>query len=155
GPSAARTGSTWIHWWSSVASANRSICFCVTSRHGLYPRCSPTDAENSSRSLKILIPRPSHQTPGPRYVHGPAPGAEPWAGSGGDDDVRARVEGFGAVRALPDHVDEPASTVERDLKLITGSTGSARAPRTCGPPLPGEGTLERDGGRWGYESRTL
>ena len=29
GPAAARTGSTWIHWWSPVASANRSIRSCV------------------------------------------------------------------------------------------------------------------------------
>ena len=31
GPAAARSGSTWIHWWSPVASANASIRSCGTS----------------------------------------------------------------------------------------------------------------------------
>src|SRR3954470_2074925 len=42
GPSLARSGSTWIHWWSPVASANWFTCSCVIVRHPLYPRCCPT-----------------------------------------------------------------------------------------------------------------
>jgi hypothetical protein len=47
---AARTGSTWMNWWSSVASANLSIISWVTSRHGETPISVPTAA--SSRRLK-------------------------------------------------------------------------------------------------------
>jgi hypothetical protein len=32
GPAAARTGSTWIHWWSPVAWANRSMR-CLVHQH--------------------------------------------------------------------------------------------------------------------------
>src|SRR5215211_7659517 len=38
----ARSGSTWIHWWSPVASANWFTCSWVISTQSLYPRCCPT-----------------------------------------------------------------------------------------------------------------
>src|SRR6478609_5782510 len=37
GPALARSGSTWIHWWSSVASAKRLTCCWVMVRHRLVP----------------------------------------------------------------------------------------------------------------------
>jgi hypothetical protein len=37
GPLAARSGSVWIHWKSSVAAANASIRSCVTSSHEVGP----------------------------------------------------------------------------------------------------------------------
>src|SRR5437868_9345201 len=42
GPVAARSGSTWIHWWSPVASANASIRPCPTSIHEDGPYSSPS-----------------------------------------------------------------------------------------------------------------
>ena len=38
----ARFGSTWIHWWSPVASANWFTCSCVIVTQSLCPRCCPT-----------------------------------------------------------------------------------------------------------------
>lgn len=54
GPAAAFSGSTWIHWWSPVASAKRSIRFWSTSSQSVYPSCSPTAAFRSSADVKIL-----------------------------------------------------------------------------------------------------
>lgn len=53
---AARSGSTWIHWWSPVASANWSTCSCVTSCHLLWPRSWPTTVASSSSPLKVRRP---------------------------------------------------------------------------------------------------
>src|SRR5947209_13825748 len=55
GPVRARSGSTWIHWWSPVASANRSTRSWVTGSQSLYPRCSPTALVSSVTSLKIRM----------------------------------------------------------------------------------------------------
>src|SRR6476659_4002995 len=41
GPSAARSGSTWIHWWSPVASANALIFSCGISIQLEGPNCVP------------------------------------------------------------------------------------------------------------------
>src|SRR5690348_11398575 len=41
GPFAARSGSTWIHWWSPVASANASIRCCGTSIQLEGPNSAP------------------------------------------------------------------------------------------------------------------
>src|SRR5262245_1683231 len=51
GPCAARSGSTWIHWWSPVASANSSIRSCVISSQPLGPKVSPTSTRASLRAL--------------------------------------------------------------------------------------------------------
>src|ERR671916_1761019 len=40
--------STWIHWWSPVASANRSTRSWVTSNQSLVPSAVPTAARSSS-----------------------------------------------------------------------------------------------------------
>src|SRR4051794_21930236 len=72
GVSFARSGSTWIHWWSSVASANASIASCVTSTQSLTPSSSPTFALSSSSPLmtvaairdRILWPRAFRQPRG-------------------------------------------------------------------------------------------
>src|SRR5918997_1883772 len=42
GVSFARSGSTWIHWWSPVASAKASMSFWVTSCHSETPSSSPS-----------------------------------------------------------------------------------------------------------------
>lgn len=54
GPVAARSGSTWIHWWSPVASAKRSIRFWSTSSHPVGPSGSPVPARSSSADVKTL-----------------------------------------------------------------------------------------------------
>src|SRR4029078_9906610 len=46
-PVAARSRSTWIHWWSSVASANRSTRSWVISTHSVVPISSPRAASIS------------------------------------------------------------------------------------------------------------
>src|SRR5713226_7202563 len=53
GPFAAASGSTWIHWWSPVASAKRLICFCVISCHSLVP--SSRSPECSSSAIVSLV----------------------------------------------------------------------------------------------------
>src|SRR5690242_7166289 len=57
GPDAARSGSTWIHWWSPVASANVSIRFWSTSTQSEVPISVPAAAMNSSRSSKTRMGR--------------------------------------------------------------------------------------------------
>src|SRR6185295_15419086 len=58
GPAAARSGSTWIHWWSPVASANASIVACGISIQLEGPNSAP-----GSRSTVIA---PPYDTRGPR-----------------------------------------------------------------------------------------
>src|SRR3990170_5173642 len=54
GPPFARSGSTWIHWWSPVASANRSICSWVTVCQSEKPRWVPTAFCNCSMPWKTF-----------------------------------------------------------------------------------------------------
>src|ERR1700722_3611826 len=54
GPAAARSGSTWIHWWSSVASANRFTRAWSTGNQSDQPRCCPDKAWNSS-ALRTVV----------------------------------------------------------------------------------------------------
>src|SRR6478752_380092 len=57
GPSFARSTSTWIHWWSPVASANTfTRSWSIVSQSEL-PSSSPTAADTSSRVLKTRMPR--------------------------------------------------------------------------------------------------
>src|SRR4051812_41229572 len=53
GPALARSSSTWIHWWSSVASANRFTRAWSTSIQSLVPSSSPTAASSCSMSVKV------------------------------------------------------------------------------------------------------
>src|SRR5437868_4519309 len=62
GPDLARSGSTWIHWWSPVASAKRFTWSWVISVQSVYPMCSPTRALRSSMPEKLAMPR---ETSGP------------------------------------------------------------------------------------------
>ena len=48
GPAAARSPSTWIHWWSSVASAKASIRSWVIVVHSPTPMDDPTMDRKSS-----------------------------------------------------------------------------------------------------------
>src|SRR6478735_1844874 len=48
GPSFARSGSTWIHWWSPVASANAFTRSWSISSQVLGPRSVPASARSSS-----------------------------------------------------------------------------------------------------------
>ena len=53
GPASARSSSTWIHWWSSVASANRLTRSWVISSQSVVPISVPTAASSSARSVKV------------------------------------------------------------------------------------------------------
>src|SRR6478735_2437243 len=58
GPALPRSGSTWIHWWSSVASANRSTCRWVMARHSPVPRCGWSVARairSVGRATRVVI----------------------------------------------------------------------------------------------------
>lgn len=55
GPAAAFSGSTWIHWWSPVASANVLMRSWVTSIHSLVPRSLPASFFSSSRPLTVTL----------------------------------------------------------------------------------------------------
>ena len=55
GPVAARSGSTWIHWWSPVASANRSMRSWSISTQSEVPRSVPVAAATSSRLVKVRM----------------------------------------------------------------------------------------------------
>src|SRR5580658_8739157 len=57
GPLAARSGSTWIHWWSSVASAKRFTRAWSTRNQSDQPRCSPDRARNSSGLWTVVVMR--------------------------------------------------------------------------------------------------
>ena len=48
GPAFARSGSTWIHCWSPVASANPCTRSWVISSQSLSPTWRPTSASNPS-----------------------------------------------------------------------------------------------------------
>src|SRR4051812_22445207 len=56
GVSRARSGSTWIHWWSSVASANASTRSWVTSCQSLTPSSSPILDFSSSGPVIVSMP---------------------------------------------------------------------------------------------------
>ncbi len=51
----ARSGSTWIHWWSLVASANVFTRSWVTSNHSLTPSCCPLSEGSSARVVVVLL----------------------------------------------------------------------------------------------------
>src|SRR4051812_6499534 len=55
GVSFARSGSTWIHWWSPVASAKASMSFCVTSCQSETPSSSPSACLSSSSPVMVRM----------------------------------------------------------------------------------------------------
>src|SRR6185437_1997234 len=55
GPLLARSGSTWIHWWSSVASAKRLTRSCVMGCHSEYPSWSPTSLWKASTPSTVVV----------------------------------------------------------------------------------------------------
>src|SRR3712207_2709352 len=50
----ARSGSTWIHWWSPETSANLSMSSWVTSRQSLGPMVCPTSSLSSSIPFTVV-----------------------------------------------------------------------------------------------------
>src|SRR5579862_286417 len=55
GPDLARSGSTWIHWWSSVASANRLTRAWSISCQSEYPRWVPDSPWKSSMACTTVV----------------------------------------------------------------------------------------------------
>src|SRR4051812_42654023 len=70
GPSAALSTSTWIHWWSPVASANASTRSWVISSQSVLPRSSPTASASWSVEVKVRMAR-TYRWRGPSAVGGP------------------------------------------------------------------------------------
>src|SRR6185437_5935253 len=60
---AARSGSTWIHWWSSVASANVFTRSWVTSSHSVTPSTCPLSEGRSASVVVVLLISFSHPVP--------------------------------------------------------------------------------------------
>src|SRR5207247_9526845 len=56
GPCAAASGSTWIHWWSPVASANWSMLRCSIVNHELVPSSRSPACSSSSIVSCVAIP---------------------------------------------------------------------------------------------------
>src|SRR3954468_20811520 len=54
----ARSTSTWIHWWSPVASAKRLTCCWVTSNQSLVPSSCPFKPAASAKVVVVLLPPP-------------------------------------------------------------------------------------------------
>src|SRR3954452_13685044 len=63
GPFLAFSWSTWIHWWSSVASANVSIRVWSTVSQSLAPTLVPAAPFSSSGPLKIRTAAPCPSPP--------------------------------------------------------------------------------------------
>src|SRR5215475_13745806 len=59
GPAAALSRSTWIHWWSPVASAKALTGSWVISSQPVCPRSAPASALSSSRPLAVVVMRSS------------------------------------------------------------------------------------------------
>src|SRR5277367_1095181 len=55
GPPLARSGSTWIHWWSSVASAKRLTRSWVMGCHSEKPRSLPTSSAKASTPSMMVV----------------------------------------------------------------------------------------------------
>src|SRR5260370_5476274 len=55
GPFLARSGSTWIHWWSSVASAKRLTLSCVMVCHSEWPSSLPTRSWKASTPSTMVV----------------------------------------------------------------------------------------------------
>src|SRR5436190_21995126 len=58
GPDAARSTSTWIHWWSPVASAKAFTRPWSTSSHSLLPSSWPLRPVSSSKSSRMRMGPP-------------------------------------------------------------------------------------------------
>src|SRR4051794_38169719 len=90
GPAAARSSSTWIHWWSWVRSANASTWGWVTIDHGVGPRRTPSASARSAYSRE----REAAMTSGTgRLLRGERCGslAEPALGDGPAVGLRGAV----------------------------------------------------------------
>ena len=55
GPARARSTSTWIHWWSPVASANWLTCSWVTVVQSLMATSWPTRAASSDKVWNVFM----------------------------------------------------------------------------------------------------
>src|SRR5438477_449102 len=104
GPDAARSRSTWIHWWSPVVSANESMRSCETSIHDEGPNSAPVSSS---------VIAPPYDTRRPRV-----------AGAGREEeDELAVVQLAGACGAVEREQRVDAAHVPRVVEIC----GAARA----------------------------
>src|SRR3954454_4820044 len=135
GVSLARSGSTWIHWWSPVTSAKASMSFWVTSCHSLAPRSWPSYFLSSSIPVIVVMRYRLPGVPGPLLV-ADAPHllyrafcALPDSITGPDGEPVTAL--LGSVNALLQVVEERAP---RAVVLCFGA--EAADPRTAASPPP-------------------
>src|SRR3954470_21451099 len=89
GPFLARSTSTWIHWWSSVASANWLIRSCVIVSQSVVPRSVPAAVSSASGDANRVAIQP--------FYHRGNSGARPPVGAHHDDfPARAGTRGTGS-----------------------------------------------------------
>src|SRR3954447_17184351 len=86
----ARSTSTWIHWWSPVASAKRVTASWVTSCQSLLPRSVPTRVGSSARVVVVVM-----QT---------SFGRGWWSGTAGGEDVVSEAD-LGGGQAVGERLE--------------------------------------------------
>ena len=139
---AARSGSTWIHWWSPVASANALIRSWETSSQSLGASSSPMEALRSSMPVNVRIGRTYRSARPPRRVgarSSPQATESPLGAGGGGRGVRLRVCGRARPLRAPElGVRRLAEQLLARQRVPVGHRHAARrAPRTAAPPCGG------------------
>src|SRR3954470_11256222 len=101
GPAAARSTSTWIHWWSPVASAKAFTRSWSISSQSLVPSSSPLRSARVSRSSRTRMSSPG-LGPGSRQARPTATGV--WKDRGVPEPTREQIHAAPKV-LLHDHLD--------------------------------------------------
>src|SRR5688500_6555707 len=134
GVALARSGSTWMNWWSWVTSANPSIWAWVTSNHSPVPSSLPMSARNSSNAFAAA----SLMSPDPRQT---SASAEP--------RLRAAPRGE-RLLAFEERVGRGAQLEEQVAEV-----GGLDAREVAGRPEGAERRLDRQGRLGGEDGRQL
>src|SRR5829696_1028603 len=127
GVSFARSGSTWIHWWSPVASAKASMSFWVTSCQSETPSSSPSACLSSSSPVMVRMAGTvsGHYRPLPG---GPRDGTHARCASAGGGatrqpiprrHVRRRGDARGRRPPARGHAAGPGGTVSAERRFAT------------------------------------
>src|SRR6478735_4432670 len=145
GVAAARSGSTWMNWWSWVTSANWFTWSWVTSNHSPVPSSLPTSAWNRGNafSAAALMPR----TLGGPITRAPCPGGGRVC-SGSSRSYRLLVDACapGTTRARRTDATKPRLLHERRAGLRhewNGRPGLPEGSRDHGEVVVGRAREDR------------
>src|SRR3954469_8916425 len=139
GPRLARSTSTWIHWWSPVASANASTRCWVTSSHSVVPRSPRTAADTSATVVKLRMAR-NLSPGGPVAVRGRPRGCLGGVRHGRGDHGAVRPSYAVAAPRRRCTGDPGTLVVERDHDRLAGADVhelAAHGQLRCGARLEG------------------